>query len=154
MTDKPNAGSEKAPDLAGTRVEGSPSLPLKNGHGDDFSSAYTELRLSIIRPVFENTATRLKACGYDINISETPAGKLSIHIVPPGVNKSIHPYDWFPTLSFFGAPMRNTIGLHGRNMRPNSDNGSGSRGDYAIAQVNAEMVEKALTKFIGEIGNW
>jgi hypothetical protein len=39
-------------------------------------------------------------------------------------------------------------------MRPNSDNGSGSRGDYTIAQVNAEMVEKALTKFIGEIGNW
>jgi hypothetical protein len=50
--------------------------------------------------------------------------------------------------------MRKTVGLHGLNMRPNSDNGSGSRGEYTLAQVNPEMVEKALTKFIGEIANW
>jgi hypothetical protein len=46
------------------------------------------------------------------------------------------------------------IGLHGLNMRPNSDNGSGSRGEYALAQVNPEMVERALTTFIGEGANW
>jgi hypothetical protein len=39
-------------------------------------------------------------------------------------------------------------------MRPNSDNGSGSRGEYALAQVNPEMVERALTTFIGEGANW
>jgi hypothetical protein len=96
----------------------------------------------------------MKAGGYEINISEEPAGKISIHIVPPGVNKSIHPYDWFPTLSFFGAPFTKTVGVHGLNMRPNSDNGSGSRGDYKLAQVDQALVKKELMKFIGEIGNW
>lgn len=150
MTDKPNAGS----DTSDTQAKGSAGLPPEKEPVADFASAYTELKRSLIRPAFENAGTRLKKSGYDINISETPEGKISIHIVPPGVNKSIHGYDWFPTLSFFGAPMRNTIGLHGLNMRPNSDNGSGSRGEYTLAQINTEMVEKALTKFIGEIANW
>jgi hypothetical protein len=39
-------------------------------------------------------------------------------------------------------------------MRPNSDNGSGSRGDYKLAQVDQALVKKELMKFIGEIGNW
>ena len=74
--------------------------------------------------------------------------------MPAGVNKSIHPYDWFPTLSFFGAPFTKTIGLHGRNARRNSDGGSGRRGEFKLSQVNKEFVEKELMKFIGEIANW
>ncbi len=96
----------------------------------------------------------MKARGHEINISEEPGGKISIHIVPAGANKSIHPFDWFPTFSFFGAPFTKTIGVHGRNMRPNSDNGSGSRGDYKPAQITQALVEKELMKFIGEIANW
>ncbi|MBI3041251.1 MAG: hypothetical protein HYY78_00285 [Betaproteobacteria bacterium] len=49
---------------------------------------------------------------------------------------------------------RKTVGLHGRNMRPNSESTSGSRGDYKPAQVSNEIVEKELMKFIGEIANW
>ena len=96
----------------------------------------------------------LKALGHEFNVSEEAGGKISIHIVPAGVNKSIHPYDWFPTLTYFGAPMAGTIGLHGRNMRPNSEAASGSRGTYAPAQLNKDLVEKELMKFIGEIANW
>jgi hypothetical protein len=74
--------------------------------------------------------------------------------VPAGARKSIHPYDWFPTLSFNAAPFTKTIGLHGRNARRNSDSSSGPRGDYKPSQVNKELVEKELMKFVGEIANW
>jgi hypothetical protein len=128
--------------------------PQGKAIGDDFPGDFAQLKLSVIRPVFEAVGSGLEERGHEVNISEEPGGKISIHIVPPGVEKSIHPYDWFPTLSFFGAPFTKTIGLHGRNARRNSDGGSGQRGDYKLPQVTKEIVEKELTKFVGEIANW
>ena len=126
-----------------------------NSHSDpDFHTDFETLKLSVIRPVFETIGNGLKERGHEFNISEEPGGKISIHIVPAGVNQSIHPYDWFPTFSLFGAPFTKSVGLHGRNMRRNSEVSSGARGDYKLAQVNQQLVERELTKFIGEIANW
>jgi hypothetical protein len=121
---------------------------------DDFPGDFARLKLSVIRPTFETVGSGLKERGHEFNISEEPGGKISIHIVPAGVNKSIHPYDWFPTFSFVGAPYTKTVGLHGRKMRPNSEASPGSRGDYKPAQINRDIVEKELMKFVGEIANW
>ena len=121
---------------------------------DDFPGDFTRLKLSVIRPAFETVGNGLKERGYEINISEEPGGKISIHILPPGVSKSIHPYDWFPTFSFFGVPNTKTIGLQGRNARRNSEGSTGARGDYKPAQLSQPLVEKELTKFVGEIANW
>jgi len=121
---------------------------------DDFPAAFEKLKVSVIRPVFEMIGNGLAERGHEFNISEEPGGKISIHIVPAGVNKSIHAYDWFPTFSLFGSPFTKSVGVHGRNMRPNSDSGSGLRGDYKPAQLSREAVESELMKFIGEIANW
>ena len=121
---------------------------------EDFPSEFAKLKLTVIRPTFENIGNMLKERGHQYNISEDSGGKISIHIVPAGVQQSIRPFDWFPTFSLFGAPITRTVGLHGRNMRPNSEASSGSRGEYSLAQVNNEVVEKELMKFIGEIANW
>ena len=125
-----------------------------NTAGDIFHGDFTKLKLSVIRPVFETIGNMLKERGHEFSISEESGGKISIHIVPAGVSKSIHPYDWFPTLSFFDSPIAKTIGLHGRNSRPNSEAGSGSRGEYKLSRVDREFVEKELMKFISEIANW
>ena len=119
-----------------------------------FPAEFERLKVAVIRPVFEAIGRTMTERGHEFNVSEEAGGKISIHIVPAGAKKSIHPYDWFPTLTYFGAPMAGTIGLHGRNMRPNSEVASGARGTYAPAQVNKELVEKELMKFIGEISNW
>lgn len=121
---------------------------------DTFHADFTKLKLSVIRPVFETIGNMLTERGHEFSISEEPGGKISIHIVPAGVSKSIHPYDWFPTLSFFDSPAAKTIGLHGRNSRPNSAGASGPRGEYALRQVDSKFVEKELMKFISEIANW
>jgi hypothetical protein len=126
--------------------------PVKSSE-DEFRGEFETLKQTVVRPAFESVGNLMKERGHEINISEEPGGKISIHIVPAGANKSIHPYDWFPTFSVFGAPFPKTAGLHGRNMRPNTE-GSGKRGDYKLAQVNRELVEKELMKFVGEIANW
>ena len=140
--------------FTGKRGAGTGGKPQSKTAVDDFPGDFAKLKLSVIRPAFETIGNTLKARGHKINISEDAGGKISIHIVPAGVNKSIHPYDWFPTLSFFGAPFSRTIGLHGRNARRNSDSASGPRGEYKPSQVNKEIVEKELMKFVGEIANW
>lgn len=121
---------------------------------DDFPGDFAKLKLSVIRPALEAIGIRLKERGHEINISEDVLGTISIHIVPAGAKKSIHPYDWFPTLSFIATPYNRTIGLHGRNARRNSDSSSGPRGDYKPSQVSKDVVEKELMKFVGEIANW
>jgi len=155
MTETLNAKLGQALDqFTGKRDAGTGGQPESKTGKDDFPGDFERLKLSVIRPVFETIGNGLKARGNEFNISEEPGGKISIHIVPTGVNKTIHPYDWFPTLSFFGAPYTRTIGLHGRNMRPNSEISSGTRGNYTTTQLTKELVERELMKFIGEIANW
>ena len=125
-----------------------------NAAADDFPGDFAKLKLQIIRPVFESIGNRVKERGHAFNISEEPGRRISIHIVPPGANQSIHPYDWFPTFSLYGAPHTRRIGVHGRNTRPNSSGSTGERGDYPVAKVSKDVVEKELMKFIGEIANW
>jgi len=155
MAEDLNSKLGKALDrFTGKRDAGTGGKPQSKTNADDFPGDFAKLKLSVIRPAFEAVGNGLKARGHEFNISEEPGGKISIHIVPAGAKKSIHPYDWFPTLSFVGAPFTRTIGLLGRNARRNSESSSGPRGDYKPAQVNKEIVEKELMKFVGEIANW
>lgn len=155
MAENLNSKLGKALDpFTGKRGAATDGKPQSKATVDDFPGDFAKLKLSVIRPAFETIGNRLKERGHEINISEDAGGKISIHIVPAGANKSIHPYDWFPTLSFTAAPFTRTIGLHGRNARRNSDSASGPRGDYRPSQFNQEIVEKELMKFVGEIANW
>ncbi len=155
MAENLNVKLGKSLDLfAGKRDAGTGVNLQSKAAVDDFPGDFAKLKRSVIRPAFETIGNMLKERGHEINISEDAGGKISIHIVPAGAKKSIHPYDWFPTLSFVGAPFTRTIGLHGRNARRNSESSSGPRGDYRPSQVNKEIVEKELMKFVGEIANW
>jgi hypothetical protein len=140
--------------FTGKRDVGTGRNLQSNAAVDDFPGDFAKLKLSVIRPAFENIGNMLKERGHEINISEDAGGRISIHIVPAGAKKSIHPYDWFPTLSFTAAPFTRTVGLHGRNARRNSDSVSGPRGEYRPSQVSKETVEKELMKFVAEIANW
>lgn len=155
MADEPRLNIGKALDqFTGTRGTAPDGRLQVKPVEDDFPGDFARLKLTVIRPTFEMIGNKLKERGHEFNISEEPGGKISIHIVPAGVSKSIHPYNWFPTLSFFGAAFTKTIGVHGVNARRNSAGGSGERGNFKLEQVNKELVEKELMKFIGEIANW
>jgi hypothetical protein len=155
MTEDLKSKPETAPDLfARERGAGRGANLRSTPAAEDFPGDFAQLKLAVIRPALEAVGIKLRERGHEVVISEDASGRISIHIVPAGAKKSIHPYDWFPTLSFAGTPFTKTVGLHGRNARRNSDSASGPRGDYKPSQVNKEFVEKELMKFVGEIANW
>jgi hypothetical protein len=125
-------------------------MPVK----EPLTEAFERLKATVIRPVFEAVGSGLEARAHGFSISEEPGGPISMHIMPPGVNKTIRRDDWFPTFTLFVATHSGTVGIQGRNMRPNSEPSSGSRGDYKQELLSTEAVEKELAKFIGEIANW
>jgi len=155
MADEQNPGSGKTRDLFPSS-DGRPSdgSPQRMSSEERFASEFRALKRLIIRPAFESVATTLKQNGNEVLIFEEPAGKIGIHIIPAGVDKSAHPLDWFPTFSIFGAPFTGSVGMHGRNARRNSEPSPGTRGDYKLNQLNQTTVEKAAMKFAGEIANW
>jgi len=126
----------------------------KAGVKEALPEAFERLKTTVIRPTFESVGNTLKARAHEFSISEDPGGRISMHIMPPGVNKTIRRDDWFPTFTFFVATYSGTIGIQGRNMRPNAEASSGSRGDYKPELLSTQVVEKELNKFIGEISNW
>lgn len=155
MTGNPTAKTGSTFDRrTGMRPPGPKSEAPGSAVAEDFPADFEKSIRTAIRPAFESLGNGLRALGYDISISEDAVRKISLHIVPPGVSKSIHPDDWFPTLTFFANPATKSIGLQGRNARRNSEPSPGSRGDYKPALINREVVEKELKKFVGEIANW
>jgi len=140
--------------FTGTRAPGADLRPGARTCEDDFPGDFASLKATVIRPTFERVGIVLRGRGYDVNISEDAHGKLSMHMVPPGVDKSIQAYDWFPTLSYFGEPNTKTVGVQGRNARRNSEGSTGARGSYKPSQITLEAAEKELMKFVGEIANW
>jgi hypothetical protein len=131
-----------------------PTVKTGSAAGEDFPTVFAHLKLTVIDPAFETVATQLKQSGHEINIANETNGDISIHIVPAGTKKSIHPYGWFPTLTFFAMPATKTIGLQGRNARRNAEGSPGTRGEFRPAQINDELVNKEVLKFVGEIANW
>ena len=103
---------------------------------------------------FDALADWLKARGSQVEIREEGEGDISLHIVPAGIDKSSRPHDRFPIFCIAGSSVTRTVGLQGRNARPDSAAASGSRSVYALAQFNTVILEAELMKFVDEIGNW
>ena len=121
---------------------------------DSFDGDFAKLKTSVVRPAFDALATWLEERGNEVEISEEPGGNISLHIVPAGVDKSSRSHDRFPTFSVLGSPVTGTVGLQGRNMRPDSSAASVSRSVYALAKISNAVVEAELMKFVDEIGRW
>ena len=98
MAGNPNSTLGQALDqFSGKRNAGPGPTEAGKPDEDAFAGDFARVKRSVIRPTFAAIGNMLQERGHEFNISEEPGGKISIHIVPAGVNKSIHPYDWFPS---------------------------------------------------------
>jgi len=80
MAENLNSKMEKALDrFTGTRGPGTDGKPRGAASEDDFPGEFSRLKLSVIRPTFETIGNMMKERGHEINISEEPGGKISIH---------------------------------------------------------------------------
>ena len=138
------------PGKGAAALSGNPASAVE----DSFAGDFTRLKLKVVRPAFDALADWLKARGNEVEISESPEGNISMHIVPAGVDKSTRPHDRFPTFSVLGSSFNRTVGLQARNMRPDSAAASGSSSVYTLAQISNPVLEAELMKFVDEIGKW
>ncbi len=123
---------------------------------EDFQRRFSNLRDTVVRPVFEAAGALLKKRGLDFSIAEEqyasePGGKtteaaIAIRVVPAGA--STQREAGFPTLSFATRHYSKAVCINSSNAVPHSDERTSPRGDFQLAQINRELVEEELLKLI------
>lgn len=126
-----------------------------------FQNGFADLRARVIRPVFEATGAILRARGHDFSISEDdyaeePDGKnteaaIAMHVMPAGMEMPAHVNAQFPSLSIVTRHYNKSVCILASNAVPKSSGAAGSRGDYHLAQIDAELVQDELLKLIAGI---
>ncbi len=128
---------------------------------DVYDKAFADLRLEVIRPVFEAVGAILKARGHGFVISEDdPAGEpggntreavISMQIMPAGMEKSAQADAPYPSLSFATRHYNKTVCVRSSNSVPRLNGAAGPRGDYRLGQIDAQLVRSELLKLIAAI---
>jgi hypothetical protein len=128
---------------------------------DAYQKAFADLRIEVIRPVFEAVGAILKARGHDFRISEEeyaaePAGKtheaaISMQVLPAGLEKSPQTEGGFPSLSFITRHYSKSVCIRASNAVPKLNGAANPRGDYSLAQIDKELVQCELLKLIAGI---
>jgi hypothetical protein len=124
-----------------------------------FLSRFTELRNSVVRPVFEEAGAMLKERGHAFTISEDEFGigeggvreaGISFHIVPVGMELPRHEDDHTRTLSITTRHYNKTVWI---NSGKSQDAGgtAGAKGAHTLEKVDRQLIEDALIKFVGGI---
>jgi len=128
---------------------------------DLYQKAFSDLRLEVIKPVFEAVGAILKARGHEFVISEEeyvgePAGKtreavISIQIMPAGMEKSTQANAPYPSLSFITRHYNKTVCVRSSNGVPKLNGAASPRGDYQLGQIDKYLVQAELLKLIAAI---
>jgi hypothetical protein len=126
-----------------------------------YQKAFADLRVEVIRPVFDAVGAILKARGHDFRISEEeyaaePAGKtheaaISMQVMPAGLERSPHTDGGFPSLTFVTRHYSKTVCIRASNAVPKPNGPANPRGDFSIAQIDKERVQGELLKLIAGI---
>jgi len=129
---------------------------------DAFREGFARLRASVIRPVFEAAGAILKARQHDFSVTEDEAveggsgageAAICIRVMPAGTASTSLTGARFPSLCFVTRHYNKTVCVLASNAVPMPSGPAGSRGDYRLAQIDAELVQAELLKLIAGIVN-
>jgi hypothetical protein len=128
---------------------------------DAYHKAFSDLRTGVIRPVFEAVGAVLKARGHDFRISEEeyaaePGGRtreatIGMQVMPAGLEKSAQTDAPFPSIAFITRHYSKTVCVRASNAAPKLNGADNPRGDYALAQIDKELVQAEVLKLIAGI---
>jgi hypothetical protein len=126
-----------------------------------FLTEFKHLRKKVIHPVMKNIGNRLKKHGHEYQISEQEesvdlAGrarnaKITMSIFPAGVDRSAYRPENTPSISFIAARYKKKIWVHGSSLVPSGGGTAGSRGEFNVAEITSDAVEREVLGVLKEI---
>ena len=136
-------------------------MELKKAQRDDFLQNFAGSIQSVIRPVMEQAAELLRRAGHDFEIVENSDGlqadgrtlnaAITLTIFPNGVRPSdprnTDQAGW-PHIAFFVNPSKNTVLVHESAMMPGIGGPAGTAGEYSLAEISAELVQKHIVSVL------
>src|SRR6266480_1257588 len=135
---------------------------LQQAKADDalFLQRFADLRRGVVRPVFEAVGAILQERGHGFSISEedyavnasgrSTEARIAIHILPAGMETSLHANDPMLSLSITTRHYNKTVSIIGGEAAVPGGL-AGSRGAYEVAQIDTELVEGELLKLVAGI---
>lgn len=125
-----------------------------------FLAGFAEVRGQLVRPVFEAAGALLRTRGHDFAIREEefvfqPAGKTSealigIRITPAGMENAAESDVQRRELTFSTRHYNKTVCITNGAV-PQSGSLAGPNGNYALGQINAQLVEDELLKLVASL---
>lgn len=126
----------------------------------DFLNGFADLRRKVLRPVFESAGAILKERGHAFGITEeefvieaggkATEARITLRVDPAGMEELAQADDHLRAFSFSTRHYNKTIWMSfGAAM--NAGGSQGSKGAYQLAQINPELVQAELLKFIAGI---
>lgn len=126
-----------------------------------FLENFADLRRSVVRPVFEAAGAALKLRGHDFSIVEdeyafehggkATESRIAIRILPVAPDGSFPGPEQCPSLAFATRHYNRVVEIHGGLVASRSGGPAGSRGEYQLAQITAELVRNELLKLVAEL---
>lgn len=123
---------------------------------DVFCMEFKRIRTQVIRPAMEDIGNQLRARGHNCEISEVGDerskrdAKITMSITIGGVPSSAYAPENTVSVSFSHTG-HTTISIHASTPMQNRRGFAGLRGNFAIAEITTDVVEKKILEVLEEV---
>ena len=119
----------------------------------EFARNFAAAVQNVIRPAVQPIISTLKARGHQVEVEVSIDNTITIAILPNRERRAatVTGVDRMSQLSFRSVPARRSVSVLGQNIARKFGSAGGPRGEYPLAQLTKEAVEKELMSVIAEI---
>jgi hypothetical protein len=123
---------------------------------DAFYLEFKRVRTEVIRPAMDDISNQLKAKGHTVEIAEVGDerskrdAKITLRVAIGGVPNSAYIPENTAAVSFCHTG-HTTVSIQASTPSQHKSGFAGSRGQYALAEITTDMVEKKILEVIEEV---
>ena len=123
---------------------------------DAFYLEFKRVRTAVIRPAMEDSANQLKAKGHSVEVAEVGDerskrdAKITLRVAIGGVPSSAYIPENTALVSFCHTGHA-TVSIQASTPSQHKSEFAGSRGNYALAEITTDLVEKKILEVLEEV---
>jgi hypothetical protein len=123
---------------------------------DAFYLEFKRVRTEVIRPAMDDIGNQLKARGHTVEISEVGDerskrdAKITLRVAVGGVPSSAYIAENTAVVSFCHTGLT-SVSIQASTPAQHKSDFSGSRGNFALAEITTDLVERKILEVIEEV---